>query len=495
MLNGMIDILKAYWIIISAGFTLAIAFIVYRRNVEEISYRLMNWWYGLPLIGRLARLSGDLTRSNRPGWLKAEQTLCADYRKHVMPVSRATFENYHQYLKKAHDHGGRPLPVWMWLFLGVLIIAEGLGFSYLLGAQMALEGSENVRTTLMVAIVLVISGILLWVTHAAGHQLHRTGLLRSCFKQWKGSGSERSLSARTISLADDQSIDDGDPEYSQCVSRVKASPMDRGSYVLVWVAVIAITSIAIGSTWLRFSHFAASRVESTVSATSDPFGQADPQADALPTAVTAPQEAADAKAKADGETASKSEAMAAFITLGFIFAITQIVGIGAGYRYGFSAKQSYQAWRKTRGYADYQDYLSHFEERAQTAEARLQQLQQRLGEHHHDHVPVGKKFEDYLVETAHTGVEAFAMASSRGGSVAAKNGERATPAPTATTANGVPDGLSDVVARIDAAGTREGKLAVLEGLSEADAEAVHAHLRERKHARSEAVEQRFGDVL
>jgi hypothetical protein len=501
MLNGMLDILKAYWSFFAAAFGLASAFIVYRANAEEISYWLMNWWYALPFVGRLARLSGDLTRSNRPGWLKAEQTLCADYRKHVMPLSCASFANYHAFLKKAHDHGRRPLPMWMWLFLGVLIVAEGLGFSYLLGAQMALEGSENVRTTLMMAIVLVISGILLWVTHAAGHQLYRTGLLRTCFKQWKASGSEKPLSVYPISLSEDQDIDNGDPEYSQCVSRVKARPVDRGNYVWVYIAVILIGSIAVGSTWLRFSHFAATRVASTVNATADPFAE---QNDSLPGVVSAPQEAADAKAERDAASASKSEATAAFVTLGFIFAITQIVGIGAGYGYGFGAKESYKAWRQTRGHSDYNDYALPFEHRVQTAEARLQQLQQRLGENEGIIVPVGKTFKDYVTETTRSGADIFAVdtilrtdagrAQAKAATTEAIAGGSGSGA-TLTDGNDGEDPVGLALARVDAATTRDQKLAILADIPEEHDDAVHEKLRARRAARNGAVEKKFGDLL
>jgi len=477
MLNGMLNILQAYWVFISIVFTATVAFLVYRANANEISYRLMNWWYSVPWIGRTARLSGDLTRSTKPGWLRAEQTLCADYRKHIRPVSRAMFDNYLTYLRKAHDLGRRPLPLWMWLFLGVLLIAEGLGFSYLLGTQMALEGSENTRTLLMLAIVLVISGILLWITHAAGHQLYRTGLLRSCLKQFKLYDHD-SLSTRTIGLSEDQSKDDREPEVSQCVNRVKARPFDAGSYVWVYIAAAAIIIIAAGSTWLRFSHFEASRVASTVSSGPDPFADSGSE---LPDAVTAPQQAADSKAAADTDSASKSEATAAFVMLGFIFAITQIVGIGAGYRYGFGGKEGYTAWRETRGHSDFESYYSPYERRIDTAEARLQQLQQLLTRDEGRRLDLNKSFRGYVEENGEAGPDAFAI-DHRPKQAAA--------------AEAKPDPVADALGKIEAAGKHEDKLAILLALTQEDRDAVQTQLAERKLRPSRAqVESQFEGLL
>jgi len=87
------------------------------------------------------------------------------------------------------------------------VIAEGLGFSYLLGSWMAMEGSESTRQLLMYAIVFVLCVILMLVTHAAGHQLYRSNLLSGCDKEWRSAGQPGVL-AQSVGLNMDQRCDD-----------------------------------------------------------------------------------------------------------------------------------------------------------------------------------------------------------------------------------------------------------------------------------------------
>jgi len=203
-------------------------------------------------IGSIAKLAKDTTRGN-DGWMRAEEKLCAIYKPYIILMNESRFNERIEYMRKAADLGRRPTPPWVWVLLVVLVIAEGLGFSYLLGSWMAREGSANTHTLLMFAIVLVLCVILVALTHAAGHQYFRTSLLRACFRRYKDVAGKE-YTSQQIALKDKQSIDDAQPDYIQCANRVAKHSHDKGSYAAGIIAILAIAFIAIASTAMRWHN-------------------------------------------------------------------------------------------------------------------------------------------------------------------------------------------------------------------------------------------------
>lgn len=375
-MSDFIAMASQYAVLIYATLALGLSLAIYFAFQYQINFWWLNFWYSIPFIGKLARLSRDTTRSSNPGWLRAEETLCSDYRKHITMTTEVEFRKRLSYMSKAQDLGRHPLPGWMVAVLAVLLVAEGLGFSYLLGTWMAREGSANVHTLLMLAIVFVICTIMLFLTHAAGHQLYRTGLIRRCDKEWRDSGQEKPLRTQEVKLDDDQAVDDSAPAFSQTVNRVGT----HGSHVMVVIAAIAILAIAGVSTWMRINHLNQEMIERTAvqgasSADGNPFASGNSP---VPAELAKPQQEADMKAKVESLSNEKGEGLAAFIMLAIIFVVTQIVGIYAGYKYGFAGKESAAAYRGTRGYATYDDYMDRFEPMIQVGQAKLQTLQRNL---------------------------------------------------------------------------------------------------------------------
>jgi hypothetical protein len=342
------------------GAATIIAAIVYIRHD---SFLLTDLSYRLPIVGKLARFSKDYSETRRGEWLNVEASLCHDYARHVGALSKQDFERNCEYLRLAYDHGRRPIPFAILLLISVLVLLEGLGFSYLLSSWMALEGSANDRRLLTVAIVVVLAAILVWVTHTAGHQLYRTHLLRSCFQQYQAqmihSVSEPSIprvyTSEIVSLRQDQAIDDQFPANVRCANRVATRPDDRGSYAWVWVAAILVTSIAVISTILRIETLHGSDVGGA-GALGSIFQSAEP---------TAPD---------PGAAAREYAALSSFGILSVIFVVTQLVGMGVGYRYGFAGKQGPEAYRTIRGQADYKTYFEPILRRMRVADLRLTTL-------------------------------------------------------------------------------------------------------------------------
>lgn len=393
-MNGFMSFLSsnAETIRIVVGITalLLIAYI-YRR---QLGFLLMDWRYTFPYFGKIARLSNDATHSAKEGWTNAEKTLCSDYKKHIAVIREPEFERGITYLKKSDDLGRSTMPGWAIVFFVGLIAMEGLGFSYLLGTWLAMDGSANIHMILMIAIVFVICAITAVTTHAGGHQLYKFNLVTKCFKLFKAEGVSNRFGTKNIALNDNQSMDDADPEYIQCVNRV-----DTGkSLAALYLAAFVIVIIATLSTYMRWENLKGNLVKQSAAQSQavdsgNPFAAGVPD---LPQAVTASQKTADDKANNDVRNATEGEGLAAFAMLGFIFVVTQIVGIGAGYKYGFAGKESKSAFKSTGGFSTYDEYLTFYEPRMHLAEARLQALQQRMEEHSHHKNSFSMTFADYL---------------------------------------------------------------------------------------------------
>ena len=328
-------------------------------------FRLTDWAYRMPLVGRLARYSGDYSETRHGTWLNSEARLCHDYAQHLTCMPRDEFENHAEYLRKCYDNGRKPMPLWAWALFGVLLIAEAFGFSFMLAQWMAMEATENTAMLITGAIVLVLSGILLWVTHSAGHQLYRTRLLRSCFQQFQAHGlhdqgnrqRNRRYTSHIVSLSQDQSIDDDQPHHVQCANRVATSPHDTGSYGWVWMALGLIIVIAVLSTVLRIETLYSS---GEVAQAQEGFFGGGGGVDA------------------DQQQAKEYAAITSFGILATIFVVTQFVGMGIGYKFGFAGRESKQAYGLTRGCPDYETYYRPINRRTSTAKARLASLHARM---------------------------------------------------------------------------------------------------------------------
>jgi hypothetical protein len=341
----------------------AVASIIYFRHD---SFALTDFTYRFPVVGKLARFSRDYSETKRGGWLNVESTLCHDYARHVTSLSKAEFQRNIDYLRKSYDHGRKPMPLKIVALLGVLVVLEAVGFAYLLGSWMAMESSENLRIYLAGAIVLVLALILIWVTHSAGHQLYRTRLLRGCFQQFQASMLEppadppaaaaarpRVFSSEIIALNQDQSTDDHLPPHVQCANRVITRPDDLGSYAWLWVAGLLVAFIAIISIVLRMETM------HSVDLLASEF---------------AGGSGAGGEGQAAAAAARETAALASFAMLSVIFVVTQLVGMGVGYWYGFAGKQSREAYRATAGCADFDTYFAPVRRRMSIADLRLTTL-------------------------------------------------------------------------------------------------------------------------
>lgn len=398
-MENIIDFISRNMVAMGTLVAVSLVLMAYISN-NRFQLWVVDFWATFPVIGQIARLSKDKTKGS-PSWLRSEEKLCASYKPFVNLMTRDMFNQRIEYLRKAADLGRSPTPFLVWTLLVVLVIAEGLGFSYLLGSWMAREGSANTHTLLMFAIVLVLCVILVALTHFAGHQYYRTSLLRSCFARYKERGSDE-YAVSTVSLNMNQAVDSKDPDFKQTINRVGKHSHDVGSYAGGIIAIIAIAFIAIVSTYMRVKNMESELIRETAgqavhataaASSSNPFENL-----ALPSEVQASQNDADSKAKNEAMEAVSSEGLAAFAMLGFIFVITQIVGMGAGYKYGFAGRESQKAHNGLGGFSTYEDYLAYFRPLRDMVNGRLKDLQQRIESKSHTKLELSNSFDDYLRE-------------------------------------------------------------------------------------------------
>ncbi|CAM3502979.1 MotA/TolQ/ExbB proton channel domain-containing protein [Bordetella sputigena] len=389
-LNNLYAANTAVVYFVIAMILLGIAVALFRFNLW-----FRDLWVSLPLIGSLARLSKDRTKGN-DGWLRAEESLCAIYKPFCNFMSEAQFAHYSEYLRKASDKGQKPAPLSIWTLLVVLVIAEGIGFSYMLSSWMATEASSNMVAIISVCVVFVICVIMVMITHQAGHQYRRTKLLRACFAQFKENDSSANLEVEQVGL-NDRGRDDHAPYYNQILNRIAKNPYDRGSYGWVYAAVILIVGIAVLSTGLRYMHMLNEQTRESAQMTGS-SASFNPFSAALPDAVTAPQKAADDKARSEVESGTSVEGMTAFLMLSLIYIATQAIGLLLGYKYGFVGNESRNAYDSTGGFSDYGAYKNHYQPIRDLVNGRLKDLQQRLEANANNRMKLTKTFDDYLRE-------------------------------------------------------------------------------------------------
>lgn len=397
MVNTMLHssaVLMAVGTLIVSGFILILFW-------EKIKFWVMDFSYIFPFIGRIATNSKNPSKSHNEGWTNEERTLCSDYYQFASITNERDFNDAARYMKLAGDVGRENMPKWALIFISVLVLAEGYGFSYLLGTWVTSDGNVALYTALSIFIAIVISGIMLWLTHSAGHEIHRNKILNSCDKE-----ARRTQDLGTADYTGAKSIgdhSDSDALLSvQCVNRVADHAGDKGGNMWLIVTVVAMISIAVLSFWMRAKSLdleiqKESQMQQT--STGDAFNQT-AGGFALPKEVTAPQADADKKMHDANTDTKKSEGGAAFAMLSIIFIFTQIVSIGFGMKYGFVGKESKNAYRMTKGFSTYNSFYQFFSPIYRIAQSRLQKFQRAMESKSSNRAAHIKTFSDFCEENA-----------------------------------------------------------------------------------------------
>ncbi|MFY8129575.1 MAG: hypothetical protein ACOVML_01085, partial [Burkholderiaceae bacterium] len=122
----------------------------------------------------------------------------------------------------------------------------------------------------------------------------------------------------------------------------------------------------------------------------------------LPAADAAANQSAEKKAVQDEVNIDRHGGWGTFIMLAVLFVFLQLLGVYFGYHWSFAGKQSADAYRAIGSgrYASYADVRDHYRKIADTAQSKLEQLQQKIMERNsasgNDGLHTSKTFYDFM---------------------------------------------------------------------------------------------------
>lgn len=354
---------------------------------EGVKWWWMNTWMSFPVIGKIARYSKDTNHAKGyEGWLKSERALCMEYKKFVQVMSEHDYNEKVEYLVLAGDNGRSHMSGWLWPIIIGMVFVEAMGFSYVLAGFTIPGASENVQQYGAYGIAFLISALLIFLTHFAGHELYRNSKINEARSEWQQSGRKYDLRSGTVPLSKPQNIDADYPEYTRRINRIGST---IASYKVSIGTAIFVAIIAIGATYVRGQVLEKMLTEETASQTQKietPAAAADGldmSADVqLPAADQASDNAAQVKAVDDIASNDRHGGWGTFIILAFIFAGLQALGVYFGFKWGFAGQNSAQAFRAIGSgkFASYEAVLNYYNYVSDTAQSKLEELQQRIME-------------------------------------------------------------------------------------------------------------------
>lgn len=367
-----------------------LALVVIAARWEQVKWWAHNTWYSFPFIGRVASLSRDTRRDNQnPNWFVAEKTLCQSYRKFIPAQSEYEFTQNMEYLRLSGDNGRTPMPLFIWVLTFSMVIVEALGFSYVLAGYTLPGASENLQETGALGIAFLISVILVVLTHAAGHELYKSGKIRQARQDWRDlDNCEGKFFTEQIALSNKQEKDAQEKQYVRLTNRVGYRPMS----VMSIVAVVFVLIVAIGATFVRGQVLEKQLHEQI---TNKALGSAPAELNikinqdglnfssggksiSLPTADAQENQKAIDKVAADEQSIDRHGGWGTFIVLAFVFVFLQIIGVYFGYNWGFAGIESAAAYRLTCGFSRFEEVLKRYLDISNVAQSQLSDLQQRL---------------------------------------------------------------------------------------------------------------------
>lgn len=501
--------------------SVVMAMVVIALNWPKAKWWWHNTWYSLPLIGKIANLSKDPNKDTVDmAWFKAEKTLCRDYKQFIRIQDEHDFNEKITYLTKAGDIGRKGTPKLIWILTVALVFVEAMGFSYVLAGYTLPGASENLQQTGAYGIAFLLSVILVAFTHFSGHELYKSGKISHARQEWVEGGRKGRTTTGTVPLAKPQSIDDDQPGYVQLMNRVGTKPV---YYATIGTAIFVVI-VAVFATYVRgqvlekqlqqqiTGQASSGSVNVTVSLGNDGLNMSASQSGktiALPAADAAANRIAEQKAIEDEVSIDRHGGWGTFIVLAFIFVFLQILGIFFGFRWGFAGQQSEAAFNAIGAgrYSSYSDVREHYKEIADTAQSKLEQLQQRLIERNslsgNDGLHTSKTFYDFMdAERNREAVERqreMERTTQRGRMENSASALEPSSAPTPSTpvvnesvaSPTLPEALQKLQAMGD---SKEAKKAFIQGLPENLQNAVMQALKEKKDEAARKASQREAEL-
>jgi len=400
----ILAVLTAYWTIILPTLGVMALILAIRHWWGEITYFFMKLRTGFPLIGFIARNSGQQQNPapNLDGgvaWYHTERELCDRYYRFYTDTNKDPdlYDKCADYLKKVEESGRSPAPLWMWGLSVVLVVAESYIFALVLAPFMTTNVSADMGEWIALIISVVVSIFLLWLTHMMGKEIHENSLIKKASVLFQATPNNTTEFVR-LTLQETRQ-DDAAPRYLKLLNRVNHNADIAPNWGYTITAVSLIAFIAVFAYFIRSSTLNQMETElvnaspyaalSAQSGDDSPFST--PSLSIGPVTIgpfTLPDEAAEDSQRADQRAASEvmSERILGykltFIMLSVIFIGVQIVGVIIGVTRTFAGVHSREAYDGMDGFSSRSEFVAWYERKreriARDAGMHLSRLQKNI---------------------------------------------------------------------------------------------------------------------
>ena len=353
---------------------------------DKIEFWWLNATYSFPLIGTLSKLKKN-HQVKENGVFDSEEQLCNDYIIHYNKFKKdaAAYTKAENYLDLLDEKKRKPMNLLVWALIITLVVIESVGFAYVLSGFITIGGSEDAKQMSALGIGVMVSILLVSLTHHTGHVLYENSVLKKIRFWWRqdqANPNRPQLVKQDGITLETQDDDKGEPLYIRFLSRVSANATVTPSYVMPIVTALLIILVAVGSTYIRGEVLAQEMIAERA-ATSETVSTTNAWGE-TPSALQADQSAADSQVEEETREHFQKGAWVAFIVIAIIFVFLQIFGTLLGYTRGFMGEDSLKAYNLIKGFSSRDEFEHYYEEKqnkvTKIAQAKLQELQQEMKE-------------------------------------------------------------------------------------------------------------------
>lgn len=387
-MDSVLTAINEYRIILGAIVLTLVAFLLIKKYWDQVSFFWLRIKMNIPVIGKINRLAKQPGRDNS-GWFHAEKDLCSEFRPFFTDVDKTPkfYDNCKSYLRKVGELGRKKLGLFGWAAICVMVFIEAMGFSYVLAGFTIPGASESLQQQGAVGIALLISGLLVALTHKTGHELHNNSLVNKARTWWSQSDTSSPMHPNTGVSLEKDTHDDEDPAWRQILSRIDTNASVKPSFKVTISTAIFVICVAVGATYVRGQVLQTEQMEMhRAGADSSEMGSASPYAD--PYGSDVPAELVESQAETDQTVdtqimdANLKGGWATFIVLAVIFVFLQILGVLIGFKTGFSGKESETAYDFSHKFKNREEFEAYHERKrhliSQVAQRNLTKLQSTM---------------------------------------------------------------------------------------------------------------------
>lgn len=380
-MDSILSAINEYRIILGAIVLTLVAVLLVRKYWQEVSFFVLRIRMNLPLIGKINRLAKQPGR-DESGWFHAEKDLCGQFRPYFTDVDKGPkfYDNCKSYLRKVGELGRKKLGFFGWAAICIMVFIEAMGFSYVLAGFTIPGASESLQQQGAIGIALLISGLLVALTHTTGHELHKNVLIKKVRAWWAQSDTQAVMEPNNRVSLEDDSADDDDPAWRSILSRVDTNALVKPSYKITISTAIFVVLVAIGATYVRGQVLDAEILQTHDVPSTE--AAADPYASGLPPELIESQTQTDSKVGSQLEDANRKGGWATFIVLAVIFIFLQILGVLIGFKTGFGGKESETAYDFSHKFNNRDEFEAYHERKrnfvSQIAQRNLTKLQAKM---------------------------------------------------------------------------------------------------------------------